>query len=163
MQWAGTLRARKRMQKVVYLLQAAGCPLGADYRLHRFGPYSQEVAQLSDELAGLGVLQEERIENTAGQQYNYTLTEEGAKALADAERTPSAKEMRAAMAGFEEQARQLFSADLRELEVASTMAYFRRQGCDWPAAREKTCRFKSLRPEDPAVQNAEGLARRIVP
>src|SRR5713226_2600892 len=25
-QWAGTLRTRKRMQKVVYLLQLAGCP-----------------------------------------------------------------------------------------------------------------------------------------
>jgi hypothetical protein len=25
--WAGTLETRKRMQKVVYLLQVAGCPL----------------------------------------------------------------------------------------------------------------------------------------
>jgi hypothetical protein len=28
--WAGTLHLRKRIQKVVYLLQVAGCPLEAE-------------------------------------------------------------------------------------------------------------------------------------
>ena len=34
-EWSGeSLKTRKRLQKVVYLLQAAGCPLDADYTLH---------------------------------------------------------------------------------------------------------------------------------
>ena len=49
-QWAGTLRSRKRMQKMIFLLQAAGCPLDADYDLHHYGPYSQDVARLTDEM-----------------------------------------------------------------------------------------------------------------
>ena len=56
--WAGTLETRKRMQKVVYLLQVAGCPLGADYTLHHYGPYSQEVARLTDEMVQTGILTE---------------------------------------------------------------------------------------------------------
>ena len=35
-QWAGTLRSRKRMQKMIFLLKAAGCPLDADYDLHHY-------------------------------------------------------------------------------------------------------------------------------
>ena len=49
-QWAGTLRSRKRMQKMIFLLKAAGCPLDADYDLHHYGPYSQDVARLTDEM-----------------------------------------------------------------------------------------------------------------
>jgi uncharacterized protein YwgA len=162
-QWAGKLRTRKRMQKVAYLLQAAGLPLAEDYRLHRFGPYSQEVAQLSDEMVQLGVLQEECVGNTAGQQYNYVLTEDAKEKLTEMEATPDGKQAADAMAPFETQARQLFSADLRELEVASTIVYFRRQGYDGPTALEKTCRFKCLRSEDGLIKRAEKLARQIVP
>lgn len=45
-EWAGELRSRKRLQKVVYLLQAAGAPIEAEFTLHHYGPYSFDVAQL---------------------------------------------------------------------------------------------------------------------
>lgn len=35
--WAGTLHSRKKMQKVVFMLQAAGCPLDAEFYLHLYG------------------------------------------------------------------------------------------------------------------------------
>ena len=47
-EWAGCLHTRKRLQKLVYMLQSAGCPLEAEFTLHHYGPYSQEIAGLSD-------------------------------------------------------------------------------------------------------------------
>jgi uncharacterized protein YwgA len=41
-EWAGTLRTRKRLQKVVFMLQAAGCPFDDGFGLHHFGPYSSD-------------------------------------------------------------------------------------------------------------------------
>ena len=71
--WAGTLETRKRMQKVVYLLQVAGCPLGADYTLHHYGPYSHDVARLTDEMVQASLLVEKTTSNAVGQQYSYSL------------------------------------------------------------------------------------------
>ena len=44
--WAGErgIQGRKRLQKVVFLLQAAGCPLSSHFTLHHYGPYSRDVA-----------------------------------------------------------------------------------------------------------------------
>lgn len=161
-QWAETLRTRKRLQKVVYLLDSAGCPLADDYRIHFFGPYSQDVAQTTDELVRLGIIEEQQVANVAGQQYNYCLTSEGAAKLADAEQTPHGQQATEAMSPFESQARDLFSMEVRLLEVASTMAYFKRKGNDWPEAVERTCHFKSLKPDDRLTGHAEALARRFV-
>src|SRR5262249_44432124 len=87
-QWAGTLRTRKRLQKGAYLLQAAGCPFDGEFGLHLFGPYSADVAARADELTSLGLLQEERVGNIAGQQYNYSLKEDTQARLAALETTP---------------------------------------------------------------------------
>ena len=85
--WAGLLRSRKRMQKVVYLLQVAGCPLQADYILHHYGPYSQEVARLTDEMVRSALLDETSEATTVGEQYAYRLPEATRKKLEDAERS----------------------------------------------------------------------------
>ena len=51
--WVGTFRSRKRMQKLSFTLQAAGCPLDAEYELHPYGPYSDDVARLTGELGSV--------------------------------------------------------------------------------------------------------------
>jgi uncharacterized protein YwgA len=72
-QMAGSLKTRKRLQKATYLLQAAGCPLAADFILHLYGPYSHEVAYLADALTARGVLREEETPLPAGREYTYEL------------------------------------------------------------------------------------------
>jgi hypothetical protein len=161
-QWAGTLQTRKRMQKVVYLLQAAGCPLEADYRLHLFGPYSHDVAWLTDEMVQLGLLAEEEKAFTGGQKFNYALTPAAEEQLAAAEATAQGREWAGQLAPFETVARDLLQADLKELEIAATIAYFHQHGNDWPAALEKACRFKELKPQSKQVTSAEALARKVV-
>ena len=73
-EWAGTLRARKRMQKLIYLLQAAGCPLDVDYDLHHYGPYSEDVARTTDEMVREKLLGETTETYSYGEQYSYSLT-----------------------------------------------------------------------------------------
>jgi hypothetical protein len=160
--WAGTLHSRKRMQKVVYLLQQAGCPLEADYILHRYGPYSQDVARLTDEMVGVNLLQEQSESNPLGQQFSYRLGERARARVAEFEATPEGRTFSRRMAGFEAEARRLLGADLKELEVASTIVFFRRQGNDWSVAVERACAFKDLKKGSPVVERSEALARRIV-
>ncbi|MBC7292713.1 MAG: hypothetical protein H5T84_01175, partial [Thermoleophilia bacterium] len=39
------IRGKKALQKLVYFCREAGVPLYATYRLHVYGPYSNEVAE----------------------------------------------------------------------------------------------------------------------
>ena len=50
--------SRKRLQKAIYLLQLAGCPLKCDYLLHYYGPYSFELAGLINQLDGANIIEE---------------------------------------------------------------------------------------------------------
>lgn len=163
-EWAGILSSRKRLQKVVYLLQSAGCAIESDYTLHHYGPYSQEVARLSDEMVQLNFLAENSKPNQVGMQYSYNLTDHAKKAIADLEKTIEGKTLKEQLAPFEEKAKELLNTDLWLLEVASTLVYFRRQGIAWPESLDQTCKFKNI---DPAghkkfIGKVEGLARQFI-
>jgi hypothetical protein len=66
------------------------------------------------------------------------------------------------MAQFEGLARELYRADLKELEVASTIVSFRKQGFDWETAVEKTRQFKSLPADVPFLDRCRALASKVV-
>lgn len=161
-EWAGTLNTRKRLQKVTFLLQASGCPFEAEYILHHYGPYSQEVARLSDEMVEVGLLEESSETNSVGVQYSYALTEAAATELAQLKNSPNGKKLEKPLAAFEEKAKELLSTDLWLLEVASTMVYFRKQGHSWSDLVERTCKFKNLTPNTAVVAKAEALAHQFV-
>src|SRR4051794_19223854 len=99
--WAQTIRTRKRLQKIVVMLQAAGCPIEADYRLHHFGPYSDGVAHLADEMTQLGLLVEEESSNGLGSTYDYRLSDKAKQQLQEFEKTAEGRAQEAALAGFE--------------------------------------------------------------
>jgi uncharacterized protein len=160
--WAGTLETRKRMQKVVYLLQVAGCPLGADYTLHHYGPYSQEVARLADEMVQAGLFTESASANAVGQQFSYRLSESARDSLADFERSPAGQAEAARLDSYLSDKRWLLMQDLRDLEYAATIVFFREQGHDWPLAIERMCRFKGLTSGDQVVERATKLAQRVI-
>lgn len=160
-EWAGTLKTRKGMQKLVYLLQAAGCPFQADYRLHHYGPYSDDVAEVADDLVRRGFLQEKPVANAAGTQFNYSLTPRAEESLAKLEATPRGASRRSELADHEALARDLVRRDVRELELAATIVFFRRQGHEWPVAVEKARQFKSLARDKALLQRAKTLAKRV--
>ena len=161
-EWAGTVDARKRLQKVVYFLKVLGCPVDAEYMLHRYGPYSQDVARLTDAMVEADLLAESALSNAAGQQFSYRLTDKTRTNLSEFESTPRGRSVLEQMNPFESKARRLFQADLKELEYASTIVFFREKGHDWPTSVNRMCRFKKLEKGSLIANRAEALAREVV-
>lgn len=160
--WAGTLETRKRMQKVVYLLQVAGCPLEAKYTLHHYGPYSYDVARLTDEMVQANLLAEKTSSNAVGQQYSYSLSDSARSGLADFETTFAGRAQAAALEAVLSEKQWLLKEDLRDLEYAATIVFFNKQGHDWSSAVDKMCQFKGLTKGGQDVERADALARRII-
>jgi len=160
--WAGTLHSRKRMQKVVYLLQAAGCPLEAEYTLHQYGPYSEDVAQLTDEMVRINLLKEKAETSPFGEQYSYRLPATTRQKLDEYEQSRGSRESLRRISPYEKMAKKLMKAGLKDLELAATLAYFYRQVGDWSRAAEKTRQFKNLDAGSPLLDRAEALARQSI-
>lgn len=158
--WTGEIDTRKRLQKIVYMLQAAGYRFDADYFLHRYGPYSLDVARLTDEMVSLGVLSEAATDNQVGQQYSYRLTDQGRQQLGAFKRRAGGKaaddtKFRQLAIGFAQE-------DLRKLEIASTIVYYhvaKREA--WPQAVQSACTFKKISSDTEFSKQALALAQRI--
>jgi hypothetical protein len=157
--WAGTLKTRKRLQKVVYLLQASGAPIAADYTLHHYGPYTSDVAHLTDQMVQTGLLEEQAGSNGIGNQFSYTLSAVAAKQLAELEKNAK---VNAPLAPFEKTAKMLLNTDLKDLEIAATVAYFRKQGKEWTDAVQSAAQFKSIPADGPLMGRARALAQNLI-
>lgn len=165
-EWADTLKTRKRLQKVVYFLQQAKCPIDAEYTLHLYGPYSADVAQRTDMMVQAQLLKEEEIPNSiAGRSFSYKLSDLARQQL-DRIGLDSVKQQRhAEFNRFESLARQLLEEpDLQKLEFAATIAYFRNHVADgaWQAAREAAATFKRQQPDGQVMRDAEIFARQVL-
>ena len=91
-----------------------------------------------------------------------TQSDEASRQIAEYEAGPMGSGPAQEMTRFLSLSRKLYLADLKELEVASTIVFFRQQGADWVAAVEKTCQFKNLPPSTPFLKKCEALAKEIV-
>jgi uncharacterized protein len=159
--WADTLHSRKRLQKLVFLLQAVGCPLEADFFLDSIGPYSEDVRHVLDELVVLSLLIERSERNGDGEIYSYHLADLARAQLAELEQTERGQRLADQMTPFEGLARSLLRVDVKELDVAASMLYFRRLGHDWGKTLEKTRSLKGLQADNPLLARAEELARSV--
>jgi hypothetical protein len=65
------------------------------------------------------------------------------------------------MERFKPVAVRLFQVDLKDLEFASTIIYFRKESHDWPTAVAKMCLFKGLTKGSQVVERADSLACEI--
>jgi uncharacterized protein YwgA len=140
-QWAGTFRSRKRMQKVCFLLQTSGCPLEMEYHLDSIGPYSEDLARLTDEMTRIGLLQEEAEGHKFHQRFNYWLTRKAAKQLAEIEASRAPTEL-AELAPFELLFRQMLEKDVQDLENAATLVYLLQCGRERSQVVEQVCARK---------------------
>ena len=158
---AGTLTSRKRVQKVVYLLQAGGCPLGADFQLHFYGPYSQQVAGLLNELVRQGLLVETCVTHPGGEQYTYALSPAGRESLEAYEKTAAGHLAAGALRPYEGRFRQLVGRDLGELELAATVAFHWERYHDWGRAVARAGVLKKVAADHPKMASALALARSV--
>ena len=159
---AGGLDSRKRVQKAVYLLQSAGCELGAEYYLHHYGPYSVDVARSVDELAKAGVLEERReMLGNGGRKYRYDLTDSGRDQLRGLEATPAGDRLLGPLRPFLPLAKDLAARPPRPLDLASTVAFFRDRGDVWETAAARAFEYKDEPPGSADAAAAVELARQV--
>lgn len=148
-----TIRGRKRLQKVVFFLQQAGCPLECRFTLHHFGPYSRDVADACDEMVAAGLVSETGGRSNGDPQYSYVLKPEIGLLL-----TQSPDE---SLTPFETLGRELIQQDLWQLELGSTILFFHRQTHDWTDALQRGCDYKKVPPNQSKSQAALELAQRV--
>lgn len=70
-QKAGRVHGRKKLQKMVYLLEKAGMDFGKTFRYHYYGPYCTELQLEIDALVDMGVL----AERHNGYAYTYSVAD----------------------------------------------------------------------------------------
>ncbi len=155
--WAGNhgLQGRKRLQKVVFFLQQAGCPLDCQYTLHHYGPYSRDVADRCDEMVAAGLIDEAGGPASGDMQYVYQLKPQTRTLL---QQLPDTQ-----MARFQQSGTDLISENIWSLELGSTILFFYRQSRDWNQALAGACEFKKVLPNAEASQAALALAQRFEP
>lgn len=156
--------SRKRLQKSLFLLQAAGCDLDAEYFLHFYGPYSREVANATDELEQAGAIHEEQHPTQWGVQYSYSITDHGRGLLVNHEKTAEGIEAKKAIASYIERFKTLNEVPLWTLELAATIAFYKvKSNFDWDTAKAKTGEFKQVQLDGSVLSEAEDLAKSFVP
>jgi len=74
---AGAIVGRKKLQKIIYILQKQGYPFHEKFHFHFYGPYSDELSLRIEELCNLGFLNEVKEDKGSYSQYRYELTESG--------------------------------------------------------------------------------------
>ncbi|MFS0750260.1 YwgA family protein [Oceanobacillus sp. 1P07AA] len=74
---ANQVTGRKKLQKMIYILQQCKVPFEEKYEFHFYGPYSEELTLRIEELCNLGFVQEQKEEKSSYHQYHYTITDKG--------------------------------------------------------------------------------------
>jgi len=144
--------SRKRLQKSIYLLQRAGCPLRFSYILHYYGPYSFELAGLIDQLDGAEIIKETQV----GCAYKSHIMPLGNKVIKDFEKTEVGVKAQKELNSFIPKFKVLNEEDLWLLELAATTAYFHKD--NWEEAKRQTARFKHLKEDDSKLGKAIEIA-----
>jgi uncharacterized protein YwgA len=130
----GKVKGRKRLQKIVHLLQSSGFrTFRQRFVLHYFGPYSRQLAAQLDFLRAAGLVEETETDG----EYSYQPPADRDNAavrrlLGTPEETPA----------WGEFAGRLNDAETPFLEAASTLVYLSRAGFRGAALRDEFSRVK---------------------
>lgn len=150
--------SRKRLQKAIYLLQLAGCPLQCEYILHYYGPYSFELAGLIDQLKGADIIDESPKQTGFGNiRYKSKISQKGKRVLENFQKSKTGQDVYGQIKPFIPLFKNLNDEDPWVLELAATIAYFY-EG-NWVKAKKHTVRFKKIRSDDSNLRKAMKLAK----
>lgn len=112
---AKKVTGRKKLQKMIYILQMSGVPFEEKYQFHFYGPYSEELSLRIEELCNLGFIHEEKEDKGNYIQYTYDMTEEGDNFL---------HQFHLDMPDIHDKVALLQEQSARFLELTATMLYF---------------------------------------
>lgn len=110
-----SIDGRKRLQKLVYLVQQMGGPFKEVFQYHLYGPFSEQLANELEEMKGFGLVREIPEPAYSGRKYKYSITEEGKRLLRS---MPNS-----GLKPFEELIRDLGHRNTRDLELMATSLF----------------------------------------
>lgn len=141
----GSVNGRKKIQKMVFLLQNAGLDFGKTFRYHYYGPYCTELQLEMDALVDMGVLEERHN----GYSYSYRIAKE-----TDLNTKWEACERNSALIEY------LNRLSPQVLELASTLVFLsERDYGDFDSVKKKAL---SLKPElEAKMLEAEAVHERV--
>lgn len=114
----GEVEGRKRVQKLVYLLQWLGAPLPQEFGFHFYGPYSEVLDFHLAWLRDTEVIAEvpTRTRTAGFTTYRYAVTQQGREAAKEAEKATDILSWRPAV-------ERIVAESARFLELAATIAF----------------------------------------
>ncbi|AUJ24094.1 MULTISPECIES: YwgA family protein [Virgibacillus] len=112
---ANEVTGRKKLQKMIFILQKCHMPFEEKFAFHFYGPYSEELTLRVEELCNLGFIKEEKEDRSNYHQYHYTITEDGQAFL---------EQFKKDMPDFSQQVYAMKEKSSRFLELVATILYF---------------------------------------
>lgn len=112
---ANEITGRKKLQKMIYILQKCRIPFEEKFEYHFYGPYSEELTLRVEELCNLGFLQEDKEKRSSYVQYHYTITGDGQAFL---------QRFASHLPDLDPKVKLLNRQSSRFLELVATMMYF---------------------------------------
>ncbi|MBP1933974.1 YwgA family protein [Ammoniphilus resinae] len=73
----GEIVGRKKLQKMVYISQKLKFDFNQRFQFHFYGPYSEELTVMTEELCELGFIEENQQDKGNYSVYQYAITEKG--------------------------------------------------------------------------------------
>lgn len=141
----GHIVGRTRLQKIAYILEAAGLGAGFPFRYKHYGPYSEQLAEAAQTARIVGMLCEQEMTATWGGLYStyHSL-------LPQDFRSPEARRRLA---------QELVEVDAVELELAATALFLASERFDDPWG--ETARRKPDKADGGRLQCARQLYQRL--
>ena len=112
---AKEVTGRKKLQKMIFILQRCGIPFEERYAFHVYGPYSEELTLRVEELCNLTFIDEVKEDKGNYFQYQYEITDQGKNFL---------QQFQLDMPEMTAHINKLKSRSSRFLELVATMLYF---------------------------------------
>jgi uncharacterized protein len=129
---AGEITGRKKLQKIVYIIQKLQFDFNQRFYFHFYGPYSDELTLEMEEMCQLELLREDLEDKGNYKVYRYDLTEKGKRFLAQAQ---------VDMAHLAMPLKKLNGSSARFLELVSTVLFFEK--LPRPEVEEKVLTLKA--------------------
>ncbi|MEX5214546.1 MAG: hypothetical protein NW703_10320 [Nitrospiraceae bacterium] len=147
---SGRVEGRKRLQKLVHLLQLSGADVSAEFEILHYGPFSTELASTVDDLTYEGKIKEdvEPVGVYGTYQYVYRLGDPSTF-------IPELQDIDRALV------RRLDEASTVVLEIASTIGFFESSGSDRKDALLQTKEIKPKKAIDSVLQEASKVLEMI--
>jgi len=155
----GGVQGRKKLQKLVYIAKLQGAPIEDEFFFHYYGPYSSGLASRVDQLVEAKLLDETArpLAVARGAEYIYRQTD-AARTFLKKVRVSVPPRFQEAMERGISRAAELKDREVFQLELASTLLYWRDKGHTWEEAEAITRQRKHADPDSPAFKEARKIA-----